>query len=51
MKNVFFTLFIALFCSGAVMAQSSAIKVNVLGIVLGSANLGYEFSIADKASV
>ena len=51
MKNIFFTLCMALFCSGAVLAQSSAIKVNLLGVVLGSANLGYEFSISDKASV
>lgn len=44
-------LAIALFSFSAINAQSSVIKANPLGLAVGVANAGYEFSMGEKNSL
>ncbi|NVK51412.1 MAG: DUF3575 domain-containing protein [Flavobacteriaceae bacterium] len=44
-------LAITLFSFNAVNAQSSVIKANPLGLAVGVANAGYEFSVGEKNSL
>jgi hypothetical protein len=54
MKKIIFSAAIVLF-STAVFAQSdvkpNVIKVNPLGFLIGSANLGYEHALSEKSSI
>lgn len=47
--GLFFTL--ALFITTAVSAQTMAVKINPLGLLLGNMNAGFEYVLNEKASV